>query len=189
MAIQAPLFFLLTLRRHFETSNHKVRDLVHVSDKMLLYRVSKKRVRVLHNTSISQSILLQSQQNWTIFLLTLHPYSSIIWCIKVYSNNSQTTQLASHTSNSFAFVILSFFVENTVYAWPHHLSWIHCIDFVESLVTFPGVHGPKNHLNILNYFCGSKVKILVFNVTWKLLLLLEMFKKSDTFPILIDASF
>ena len=47
--------------------------------------------------------------------------------------------------------------------------------------------GHKNPLSNLNKFSGSKVKTLMFNVTWKFLLLLRMFTKLDTFPILINA--
>ena len=49
--------------------------------------------------------------------------------------------------------------------------------------------GHKNHLSNLNKFSGSKVNTLLFNVTWKFLLLLRKFTKLDTFPILIDACF
>ena len=62
---------------------------------------------------------------------------------------------------------------------------------MQSLIYFPGVNrgGHKNRLSYLNNFSGSKVKTPVFNVTWKLLLLLKMFTKLDTLPMLIDACF
>ena len=62
------------------------------------YRMSQK------NMSISQSILLQSQQNWTFFILPLHiPHSYDVLKYLL----TTTKQLASHTSIQFCTYIYS----------------------------------------------------------------------------------
>ena len=73
--------------------------------------------------SISQSILLQSQQNWTFFILPLHiPHSYDVLKYLL----TTTKQLASHTSiqfcTSMVFLLYTFSIKNIVYDQPHNLS-------------------------------------------------------------------
>ena len=116
--------------------------------------------------------MLQSQQNWTFFIIPLHtPQSYDV------SKNILTTK-----TTSFPYIYIDWHMMFFLYTFclkiQFMLTLIICqIIFNWRLVSFPGVNcsGHKKPLSNLNHLSGSKVKTTVFDITLKLFLLRRMF--------------